>query len=81
MYTRKQIFEGSENESMFVWGARQTGKSTLLKALFPNAFWIDLLLTNDYERFSKNPGLIREKSFVRKQTYWEEELCVTNCIL
>jgi predicted AAA+ superfamily ATPase len=60
MYIRKQIFEGSENESMFVWGARQTGKSTLLKALFPNAFWIDLLLTNDYERFSKNPGLIRE---------------------
>ncbi|MDR0681057.1 MAG: DUF4143 domain-containing protein [Dysgonamonadaceae bacterium] len=60
MYTRKQIFEGSENESIFFWGARQTGKSTLLKTLFPEAFLIDLLLTNEYERFSKNPGLIRE---------------------
>jgi predicted AAA+ superfamily ATPase len=60
MYTRKQIFEGSENESIFFWGARQTGKSTLLKTLFPEAFWIDLLLTNEYERFAKNPGLIRE---------------------
>jgi predicted AAA+ superfamily ATPase len=60
MYTRKQIFEGSGNESVFLWGARQTGKSTLLKTLFPEAFWVDLLLTSDYKRFSKNPGLIRE---------------------
>lgn len=30
MYQRKQTFEGSKNESFFLWGARQTGKSTLL---------------------------------------------------
>ncbi|MDR3189191.1 MAG: AAA family ATPase [Prevotellaceae bacterium] len=60
MYHRKQIFEGAGNESIFFWGARQTGKSTLLKQLFPNALWFDLLLTSDYERLAKNPGLIRE---------------------
>jgi predicted AAA+ superfamily ATPase len=60
MYQRRQIFEGSGNESIFFWGARQTGKSTLLKQLFPEALWFDLLLTGDYERLAKNPGLIRE---------------------
>jgi uncharacterized protein len=39
MFIRKQLFEGSGKESLFLWGARQTGKSTLLKAIFPNAIW------------------------------------------
>jgi len=60
MYRRKQIFEGAENESVFFWGARQTGKSTLLKTLFPNALWFDLLLSNEYERLSKKPEILRE---------------------
>ncbi|GHS99609.1 ATPase [Bacteroidia bacterium] len=60
MYNRKQIFEGSENESVFLWGARQTGKSTLIKALFPDALLFDLLLTTDYEKLLNNPSLLRE---------------------
>jgi len=35
MYNRKQIFQGIGKESAFLWGARQTGKSTLLKVMFP----------------------------------------------
>jgi predicted AAA+ superfamily ATPase len=34
MFIRKQLLEGSGKESLFLWGARQTGKSTLLKQLF-----------------------------------------------
>ena len=60
MYIRKQLFEGAENESLFLWGARQTGKSTLLKALFPNALWFDLLLSSQYEKLAKNIGVFRE---------------------
>ena len=60
MYSRKQKFEGAENESLFLWGARQTGESTLLKELFPNALWFDLLLSNEYEKLSKNPEILRE---------------------
>ena len=60
MYSRKQLFIGSEQESVFFWGARQTGKSTLLKQLFPKALWFDLLLSNEYERLSKKPELLRE---------------------
>jgi predicted AAA+ superfamily ATPase len=61
MYSRKQIFIDSENESIFLWGARQTGKSTLLKELFPDALWYDLLLSSDYKRLLDNNGLIRER--------------------
>jgi predicted AAA+ superfamily ATPase len=60
MYERKQIFEGSGNESLFLWGARQTGKSFLLKTLFPQAMKFDLLLTSEYGRLARNPGLLRE---------------------
>lgn len=41
-------------------GARQTGKSTLLKKLFPDALWFDLLLSDVYERLLRNPSLLRE---------------------
>jgi len=60
MYSRKQIFIDSGNESIFFWGARQTGKSTLLKTLFPNALWFDLLISREYERLAKNPDIFRE---------------------
>jgi predicted AAA+ superfamily ATPase len=61
MYSRKQIFIDSENESIFLWGARQTGKSTLLKELFPDVLWYDLLLSSDYKRLLDNNALIRER--------------------
>jgi predicted AAA+ superfamily ATPase len=60
MYNRKQVLTDSQNESLFLWGARQTGKSTLLKELFPDALWFDLLLLDVYERLLRNPSLLRE---------------------
>jgi len=44
MFKREQIFRGLGDESAFLWGPRQTGKSTLLKMLFPEALYFDLLL-------------------------------------
>ena len=60
MYNRKQIFIDAGRESIFFWGARQTGKSTLLKTLFPDAMWFDLLISREYERLSKMPDILRE---------------------
>lgn len=60
MFKRKQHFEGSGNESLFLWGARQTGKSTLLKALFPDALWFDLLRSEVHRRYLTDPGQFRE---------------------
>lgn len=60
MFTRKQFFIEAENESFFLWGARQTGKSTLLRRLYPDALWFDLLLADVYQRMIANPTLLRE---------------------
>lgn len=60
MFQRQQVLVESENESVFLWGARQTGKSTLLDTLFPNALKFDLLLSDVYERLLKRPQYIRE---------------------
>jgi len=60
MYLRKLDFNGLEKESTFLWGARQTGKSTLLKKLFPKCLYFDLLLSSEYNRFIRNPSFLRE---------------------
>ena len=60
MYNREQIFRGRNAESAFLWGARQTGKSTLLRMIYPNVPYFDLLLSDVYNRFLSNPGLLRE---------------------
>lgn len=61
MFQRLQTFHGRKNESAFLWGARQTGKSTLLKELFPKAPYYDLLLSDEYARLSRKPSLLREE--------------------
>jgi predicted AAA+ superfamily ATPase len=35
------------DESFFLWGPRQTGKTSLLRETYPAAVWIDLLRTDD----------------------------------
>lgn len=60
MYIRNQKFIGAGNESLFLWGARQTGKSTLLKAMYPDSLYFDLLQTDVFERFHKAPFQLRE---------------------
>jgi predicted AAA+ superfamily ATPase len=60
MYVRKQLFANAENNSLFVWGARLTGKSTLLKQVFGDALLFDLLNTDTLRRFTKRPAEFRE---------------------
>lgn len=47
--------------SIFLFGARQTGKSTILRQQLPEAIYIDLLDTQIKNRFSRNPGILYEK--------------------
>lgn len=61
MYKRYQKFIDKGKESCFLWGARQTGKSTLLKTLFPDAPYYDLLLSEEFARLSRRPELLREE--------------------
>src|ERR1035438_845763 len=61
MFKRLQNFHHRKHESAFLWGARQTGKSTLLKGLYPKAPLYDLLLSDEYARLSRKPQLLREE--------------------
>jgi len=61
MFIRKLNLEEAAEESLFLWGARQTGKSTLLESLFPNARYYDLLQSAEFERLFRNPSLLREE--------------------
>ncbi len=45
---------------MFLFGGRQTGKSTLLKERFPKAVYIDLLKSDLRNRFKQHPEEFRE---------------------
>ena len=53
--------------SFFLFGPRQTGKSTLLKALFPSniALYYDLLKSDEFLRLSANPSIFREEVLAR----------------
>lgn len=46
--------------SIFLFGARQTGKSTALRQQLPDAIYIDLLDTKLRNRFNRNPGVLYE---------------------
>lgn len=60
MLLRNQVFIDNEGQSVFFWGPRQTGKSTLLKNIFADALWFDLLLSDLYKRLLINPEYLRE---------------------
>lgn len=47
-------------DSIFLFGARQTGKSTFLRQKFPNAIYFDLLNTELKNRFQRRPVLLYE---------------------
>jgi predicted AAA+ superfamily ATPase len=61
MYIRYLKLEETADDSLFLWGARQTGKSTLLKTLFPDSRRYDLLKSDEFERLFRNPELLREE--------------------
>src|SRR5574344_337238 len=60
-YRRIIDLSESDNDSIFLWGARQVGKSTLLKTLYPDARYYDLLKSDECSRLSRAPHLLREE--------------------
>ena len=60
MYVRKCNVSSELDGSVFLFGARQTGKSTLLRQEFPGSEYIDLLDTALKNRFRRRPALLYE---------------------
>jgi predicted AAA+ superfamily ATPase len=61
MYIRKLAIENEYEDSVFLWGARQVGKTTLLENRYPNARYYDLLQATEFERFFRRPALLSEE--------------------
>lgn len=60
MFTRYPQFNQEIDMSMFLFGARQTGKSTILRHQFSDAVFIDLLDSELRMRFQRRPSLLYE---------------------
>ena len=60
MFKRLQKLTDATENSIFLFGARQTGKSVLLQTLFPAALYFDLLKTDLKHRLQQEPSLLRE---------------------
>ena len=60
MFTRYPQLNQEVDMSMFLFGSRQTGKSTILRHQFPDAVFIDLLDSELRMRFQRRPSLLYE---------------------
>lgn len=63
MGIKNRLLELPRNASFFLFGPRQTGKSTLIKNTFSKteSAYYDLLLSKEYTRLAANPSLLREE--------------------
>ncbi|MCY4195344.1 MAG: AAA family ATPase [Rhodobacteraceae bacterium] len=59
-YQRRLNMDLPQGQSAFLWGARQTGKSTFLRQRFPNSFYIDLLNSDNLLSLSARPARLGE---------------------
>ena len=61
MFKRSLILPEPGTESFFLWGPRQTGKSTLLRDSYGDSRWIDLLKSEEFRRYVARPELLRQE--------------------
>jgi predicted AAA+ superfamily ATPase len=75
MFKRTVRLPPAGTETFFLWGARQSGKTTLLETAYPEALWVDLLKAEEYRRYLQNPERLREElmdSRARRQVVIDE---------
>lgn len=64
-WTRLLSLDLPRGQSAFLWGARKTGKSTLLRTAFPQSLTYDFLKTDLALSFGARPALLREQLLAR----------------
>ncbi len=65
----KRLSNPPKKQSFFLFGPRQTGKTSLLRENFPSEHTVsyNLLLSDEYMRLRANPSLLREEVLNRNQ--------------
>ena len=58
-YKRTLKLPSPGTETFFLWGPRQSGKSTLLRDVYKHGKWIDLLKADHLRRYMTRPELLR----------------------
>ena len=76
MYHRLLNLDLPPKQSAFLWGARQTGKSTYLKHHFPGSLWLDLLLTDVFNEYLVKPSLLREQVLNLSETQKKKPIII-----
>lgn len=61
MFQRIAPIPPKPKESFFLWGPRKTGKTFLIKHLYPSFRRIDLLNTDSFTKYSVRPAILREE--------------------
>ena len=61
MFNRNIALPAPGEETFFLWGPRQTGKSTLLRRRYPRSRWLDLLRADEFRRYTANPEFLRQE--------------------
>ena len=61
MFNRALALPPAGQESFFLWGPRQTGKTTLLRRTYTEGLWVDLLRSDEFRRYSARPETLRER--------------------
>ena len=61
MFKRNLLLPPPGEDTFFLWGPRQIGKTTLLRQCYPGARWVDLLKADEFRRYMANPERLREE--------------------
>ena len=61
MFNRSLLLPDPGTETFFLWGPRQTGKSTLLRQRYSDAHWVDLLKGEEFRRYLDHPEYLRQE--------------------
>jgi predicted AAA+ superfamily ATPase len=74
--TRSLKIRLPKGQSAFLWGPRKTGKTTFLKAAFPDSTVYDLLQTDLFLEFAKRPSLLRERLLAAEPKRLKEPIII-----
>ena len=61
MFERSLHLSPAGSENLFLWGPRQTGKTTLLRQRYGDSRWVDLLKADQFRRYATRPEALREE--------------------